>query len=180
MINGAIFAKIPVYVAWFAIGGILIAVGGGLLTTTSASISAAKIYGYSVIAGFGAGLVAQAPYTVAQAKIEKDAAAQGTAVIPCGQMAGLALSIGIGTSITVNEATNKIARVLLGFPRIEIQASVAGDGASIVASLDPEVRGEVLEAVARTIGDTFFMLVAGGATMTLLALFMKREPLEMR
>lgn len=79
-----------VYMPWFSVSGILVTIGGGLLSTISSHTSSAQIYGYSVITGLGAGLVVQAPYTVAQAKHGLTEISSVTAFISCGQMAGVA------------------------------------------------------------------------------------------
>ena len=179
MTNGALFAKLNFYVVWFIVAGILTAVGGGLFTTLSPATSLAKIYGYSVLTGFGAGIVVQAPYAIIQAELDPHEIPKGTAFIFCGQMAGVALSIGIGTSITVNRATSKIAVILPTFSRADIQASVTGAGASIVTGLPPQLKERVIAAVASTIADIFYMVVAQGLALFLLVGALKWTRLAM-
>lgn len=94
-------------------------------------------------------------------------------------MAGVALSISIGSSITVNRATHRIAKILPGFPREDIQASVAGAGASIVSGLSQERRIRVITAVASTIGNTFYVVLGQGLVLFLLVGVLKWERLAM-
>ena len=180
MINGALFAKLNLYMPWFLVAGILITTGGSLLTTISLETPLARIYGYSVITGLGAGIVVQAPYTVAQAKYGSADVALVTAFISCGQMAGVALSISIGSSILLNRATDDIAAILPGVPRSTVQASIAGIGASFLKNATGQQRSQVLIIVANTLGHVFYMVVAGGVLAIILSLFMKRERLNFK
>ncbi|KAL8846845.1 MAG: hypothetical protein Q9221_008103 [Calogaya cf. arnoldii] len=175
MLNGALFAKLNLYMPWFVVSGILTTIGGGLLSTLSLNTEFARMYGYSVTIGVGAGLVAQAPYTIAQAKHGLDAVPLVTAFISCGQMTGVALSISIGSSILLNQATDKMAMILPDVPRSAVQASIAGAGSSSLSSISSEQLDGILTAVAETLGDVFYMVIAGGALALLLAVFMKRE-----
>ena len=156
---------------------VLVTIGGSLLSTISLQTTAAQIYGYSVITGLGAGIVVQAPYAVAQAKSGLTEASLVTAFISCGQMAGVALSISIGSSILLNQATSNIAAILPGVSRSTLQASIAGAGASFLNSVPKDQRTEVLASVASTLGHIFYMVVVGGALAILLSVFMKRERL---
>lgn len=178
MINGALFAKADLYMPWFFVAGALITIGASLLSTISLETPAARIYGYSVIIGLGAGIVVQAPYAVAQAKNLSTDVSLVTAFISCGQMAGVALSISIGSSVLLNQATDAIAAILPGVPRSTVQSSIAGVGASFLEGVSDQQRSHVLASVAKTLGHVFYMVVAGGALAMLLSMFMKRERLR--
>lgn len=175
MINGAFFAKANLYMPWFFVAGILITIGGSLLSTTTLDTPASRIYGYSVITGLGAGIIVQAPYAIAQAKNGPEEVPLVTAFISCGQMAGVALSISIGSSVLLNRATNEIAVILPGISRPMVQASIAGVGASFLDTVTSDQRTQILTSVALTLGHIFYMVVAGGALAIVLSLFMKRE-----
>ena len=90
-------------------------------------------------------------------------------------MAGVALSIYIGSSILLNKATNDIAIILPEVSRSTVQASIAGAGATFLNSVSDEQRTKVLAWVASILGHVFYMVVAGGASAILLSVFMKRE-----
>lgn len=175
MLNGALFAKLSLYWPWFVVSGILTTMGGGLLATLSPDTEPARIYGYSVIVGVGAGLVVQAPYTIAQAKHGLEAVPLVTAFISCGQMTGVALSISIGSSVLLNHATERITAILPDVPRSAVQASITGARASSLSSISSAQRSGVITVVASTLGSVFYMVVAGGALALLLAIFLTRE-----
>lgn len=56
IISGGLMAKFGHYMPWYTAGGALVLVGSALMVTVDASTSAAQIYGYTVVIGFGAGL----------------------------------------------------------------------------------------------------------------------------
>ena len=70
-------------------------------------------------------------------------------------MAGVALSICIGSSILLNQATNDIAIILPEVSGSTVQASIAGAGAMILESVSDKQRAKVLTSVAYTLGHIF-------------------------
>ncbi|KAI3400547.1 hypothetical protein diail_2748 [Diaporthe ilicicola] len=180
--SGPIFNKYPVYMPWFAAGASLQLIGDGLLTTMSYSTSRGAICGYTVIQGVGCGPIMQLGYTVAQVKVRRTrptALPEVTAFMSCAQMAGLALSLGIATTVFLNGATADISAILPGVPRETIQATIDGAKTSFVQDLSPEVRVRVLEAIAKNVAKDFYLNIAGSALGFVLALFMKREKLQL-
>ena len=94
-------------------------------------------------------------------------------------MAGVALSISIGNSILLNQATNSMAVFLPKVPRSRLQASIAGAGTLFLDSVSNDQQTEILASIASTLGHIFYMVVAGGALAILLLMFMKRERLSL-
>ena len=128
MINGAIMERYGLYMPWFLAGGLLVVIGGSLLHEIHLDTSTAKVYGYSVITAIGTGFIVQAPFSVAQARVEPELVPEATAFISCGQISGITLSLAIATSIFVNQATNKITSIITGAPRHVVQAMIVGAG----------------------------------------------------
>jgi hypothetical protein len=180
--SGPIFKKYPVYMPWFAAGASLQLIGNGLLTTMSYSTSRGVICGYTILQGVGCGPIMQLGYTVAQVKVRRTrptALPEVTAFMSCAQMAGLALSLGIATTVFLNGATADISAILPGVPREMIQATIDGANTSLVQDLSPEIRIHVLEAIAKNVAKDFYLNIAGSALGFVLALFMKRERLQL-
>lgn len=174
---GGLFPKYPVYMPWFTVAGGFMLIGGALLTTASSHTSRKTICGYSVVQSFGCGLVVQLPYTVAQVKSPPKAVSSVTAFLSCAQMAGLAFSLGIATSVFINESAAEIAAILPDMPRSVVQDSIGGIGTSLVEGLAPDVREQILDIIARSIGKVFYLNVAGGAWALLTSFALKRERL---
>jgi hypothetical protein len=70
---------------WYTVGGLLIVTGGALMYTVDQNTSTARVYGYSVLIGFGDGLFAQASFSVAQAIVDPDLIASAVGFITCAQ-----------------------------------------------------------------------------------------------
>ncbi|KAF2865015.1 putative efflux pump antibiotic resistance protein [Massariosphaeria phaeospora] len=177
--GGPIFSAYPIYMPWFAGASVLMLIGNGLLSTINYETSRGAICGYTVIQGIGVGPVIQLAYTVGQTKVSRSMIPQVTAFLTCAQMAGLALSLGIATSVFLNCASNDIAIILPGATRSFIQASINGARTGLLQNLTPDDRLRVLYAIARNVGKVFYMNVAGAALGFLSALAMKREKLAL-
>lgn len=172
---GPVFAKFPVYMAWFTGGSILMLIGNSLLSTLDYHTSYGTICGYAIICGLGIGPVVQLGYTVAQVKVARASIREATAFLSCAQMAGLALSLGIATSIFLNGATDDIAQILPEWSRDRIMASIDNADPTIFDSLDSETRAIIKEAIARKIGVVFYLNVASDGLGLVLSLLMRRE-----
>ncbi|XXH04687.1 hypothetical protein Hte_011109 [Hypoxylon texense] len=179
---GPFFNKYPIYMPWFAGGAILMLIGNGLLTTINYNISRGAVCGYTIIQGAGCGPIMQLGYTVAQIKVRRtdpSALPDATGFMSCSQMAGLALSLGIATTVFLNGATADIAAILPDVPRSMIQATIDGAKTSLVQDLNPELRLRVLEFIARNVAKVFYLNIAGSGLGFTLSLFMKREKLQL-
>ena len=177
MLNGAVMGMYGVYMPWFLAGGTLLTLGGALFQTVRVGTNTGVIYGYSVIIAFGAGSFAQAPFSVAQAKVEPRLVPLVTAFLSCGQIAGIELSLSIASSVFINEATNKITQILPRTPLATIQSAIAGTGSSFFKDLSTEERGKVLAAIVSTMDNLYIIVIVCGALAMILSLFMKREKL---
>ncbi|KAI1141437.1 putative efflux pump antibiotic resistance protein [Hypoxylon sp. FL0543] len=178
-VSGPVFPKFSIYMPWFTASAAVMLVGAGLLTTIDYNTSRGAIAGFTVIEGFGCGPVIQLGYTVGQAKAPRTALPEVTAFLTCAQMAGLALSLGIATTIFLNGATHDISIILPDLPRDFIEASINGAKTTLLEDLSPELCLRVLEAIASTTGKVFYLNVAGAALGFLTSLMMKRERLQL-
>ncbi|KAI2780681.1 putative efflux pump antibiotic resistance protein [Daldinia loculata] len=181
-VAGPLFNRYPVYMPWFAGGAALMLIGNGLLTTINYYIPRGAVCGYTVIEGAGCGPIMQLGYTVAQIKVRRtdpDSLPDATGFMSCSQMAGLALSLGIATTVFLNGATADIAAILPDVSRSVIQATIDGAKTSLVQDLSPELRLRVLEAISNNIAVVFYLNIAGAGLGFVLSLFMKREKLQL-
>ncbi|KAK8115496.1 efflux pump antibiotic resistance protein [Apiospora sp. TS-2023a] len=181
-VSGPFFNKYPVYMPWFAGSAALMLVGNCLLTTIDYHTSRGVICGYTVIQGAACGPIMQLGYTVVQVKLrhtDPKSLPDATGFMSCAQMAGLALSLGIATAVFLNGATSDLSDILPGVPRQSIQATIDGAQTSVLQRLTQDKQLRVLEAIAKNVAKVFYMNVAGSALGLLLALFMKREKLNL-
>ncbi|KAI2464630.1 putative efflux pump antibiotic resistance protein [Annulohypoxylon bovei var. microspora] len=179
---GPFFNKYPTYMPWFAGGAILMLIGNGLLTTINYNISRGAVCGYTVIQGAGCGPIMQLGYTVVQVKVRRadpNSLPDATGFMSCSQMAGLALSLGIATTVFLNGATADIAKILPDVSLSVIQATIDGAKTSLVQDLSPDLRLRVLEAVADNVAKVFYLNIAGSGLGFVFSLLMKRERLQL-
>ncbi|KAI0389822.1 MFS general substrate transporter [Xylariaceae sp. FL0594] len=178
-VSAPLFARAPVYMAWFAGSAAVMLVGAGLLTTIDYHTSRGAIVGFTVIQALGVGPVIQLAYTAAQVKVPRASVPAATAFLTCAQMAGLALSLGIATSVFLNRATEGISAILPGASHELIQASIDGARTALFASLSPELRLRVHQVLADQAATVFYLNVAGAALGFVTSFLMKRERLQL-
>lgn len=143
------------------------------------STSIAKIYGFTILIGFGVGLFAQASFSVAQAVVPEDMVSSAVGFITCAQVGGVTIALAIASSVFLNGSQEKIQAILLSLPAAEIQQAIAGAGSEFVRNLTREQHEGVIGAIVESMGRTYAMVVTAGALVVVLSLGMKREKLFM-
>ncbi|KAI2885384.1 hypothetical protein CBS63078_11188 [Aspergillus niger] len=177
-ISGGLLVKFPWYKCWFLWAAALLLISNGLLSSIHTSTSRAAICGYTIIQGFGVGPVIQLGYTVGQLKRPQAARKDITAFFSCAQMGGLALSLGIATSVLVNHATQEISHILPNVPLSKIRGAIDGVGSSVFATLTEQVRDQVTNAVTQSVASVFYLNLFGAALGFLIALPLKFDKLD--
>ncbi|KAI3005791.1 hypothetical protein CBS147346_4141 [Aspergillus niger] len=177
-ISGGLLVKFPWYKCWFIWASVLLLISNGLLSSIHTHTSRATICGYTIIQGFGVGPVIQLGYTVGQLKRPQAARKDVTAFFSCAQMGGLALSLGIATSVLVNHATEEISHILPNVPLSEIRGAIDGVGSSVFATLTEQIRDQVTNAVTQSVASVFYLNLFGAALGFLIALPLKFDKLD--
>ncbi|GLA14640.1 hypothetical protein AnigIFM62618_001078 [Aspergillus niger] len=177
-ISGGLLVKFPWYKCWFIWASVLLLISNGLLSSIHTHTSRATICGYTIIQGFGVGPVIQLGYTVGQLKRPQAARKDVTAFFSCAQMGGLALSLGIATSVLVNHATEEISHILPNVPLSEIRGAIDGVGSSVFATLTEQVRDQVTNAVTQSVASVFYLNLFGAVLGFLIALPLKFDKLD--
>ncbi|TVY20068.1 Efflux pump patC [Lachnellula arida] len=175
--NGAILSAYGYYMPWYFAGGLLVVVGGALMYTVDQSTSIARVYGYTILIGFGDGLFAQASFSIAQAIVDPALIASAVGFITCAQVSGSTIALAISNSVFLNKSQTSIQAILPQTPIKEIQEAIAGAGSAFVKSLSPEIRDQVLDAIVTAMSKTYVLVITAGALVTVLSLAMKREKL---
>jgi hypothetical protein len=175
--NGAVMSATGYYMPWYTAGGTFVIIGGALLYTVDIDTSTAAIYGYTILAGFGDGLFAQASFSVAQAVVSPEDVASAVGFITCAQTSGVTIALAIANSIFLNGAQENIAKVLPDVPTATIQAAIAGAGSEFVKGLSDTLKRDVLIAIVDAMSKTYILVLTAGALVLVLSLGMKREKL---
>lgn len=111
LVNDVLMGPIGIYSPWFTTSRILVIIGGALLQTITIDTDTARIYGFSTILEFGAGLFVRAPFANAQAKVQASELADVSSFITCGQLSGVVFSLSISNSIFINLSTESISEI---------------------------------------------------------------------
>jgi len=175
MIDGAVLSKYGLYMPWYLVGGIIMAIGSGLMYTISYNSPASKVYGYSVLLGIGTGLFCQAGFSIAQAKVKLEDIPSSVGFIMCGQMIGMTISVTVANSLFLNEAQKGIGKILPMLTKDEIQNAIRGHGSDFVNDLPVELRDGVMNAVVKGLSNAYILCAVAGAVATLGSVLLKRE-----
>lgn len=178
--NGAIMSKTGWYSPWYIFGGVFVVIGEALLYTTTSTTSSSSVYGYSVLAGIGAGAFIQAAFSVAQATVGEELIPVAIGYITCAQVGGGTIALAIANAVFLNRASNSIAVILPTVPVQEIQAAIAGAGSKFIKNLDADTQAKVLNAIVHAMSRVYILGITAGALTIILSLFMKREKLFMK
>ena len=177
MLNGALLPVVGYYSPWYLASGVLMTAGGALMYTLDVDTSTTKVYGYSVLMGAGGGLIGQAGYAVAQAKVSPREVSAAISFMNVAQIGSIVLALTIAGSVFQNVAIQKLSVALAGqgFTIEEIKGAVAGTQSVIFQQGSPEVKMAALKALIQAMDKVFALVIAGGALTVVSAIFMKRE-----
>ena len=139
--------------------------------------SVARVYGFTILIGFGVGLFVQASFSVAQAVVEPEVVPSAVGFITCAQISGV--TIALANAVFLNQSQTKIQELLPNVPKEQIQQAITGVGSQFFNELSGTVREEVLRAIVTAMSKTYILVITSGALVIVLSLFMKRERLFM-
>ena len=171
--NGAVMSATGYYMPWYLGSGIVTVIGSALMYTVDQNSSVARVYGYSVLLGVGAGGIVQASFSVAQAKVEPQMIPIAIGFITAAQLGGVAIALAIANSVFLNESSNAIRALLPNIPTSQIQAAISGAGSDFLKNLTAEMREKVLHAIVHAMSKVYIMDIVAGIVVILLALLMK-------
>ncbi len=168
------------YWPWYIFAGIFTVVGEALLYTTTSTTSSSSVYGYSVLAGIGAGAFVQASFSVAQATVGEELIPIAIGYITCAQVGGGTIALAIANAVFLNGASKSIAVILPTVPVQEIHAAIAGAGSNFIKGLSAESQAKVLSAIVNAMSRVYILGITAGALTIILSLFLKKEKLFMK
>ncbi|KAJ5222075.1 uncharacterized protein N7469_010962 [Penicillium citrinum] len=173
--NGAAMTKLGYYMPWYLVGGMLTAIGGGLMTTVTEHTSTERIHGYSALIGVGAGMYIQTSFSVAQAKVPPARASDAASFIALAQNLGITLALAISGAVFQNLAMDKLHLLLPQIPREELRQAILGPSSGLLQGLPKDVRKEALHMIVKSMSHTYYLVVFAGCLAAIGSLFMKRE-----
>jgi MFS family permease len=173
--GGIAITKLGYYSPFFIVGSGLGLIGSALLYTTTTTTSAANIYGYTILVGLGAGMYSQAGFAVAQAKVPKEQVGSAIGFLTTGQLLGAVMSLTIGGTVLINNATSGLSALLPDVPIEVIKNAIAGTAGSFFSELDPQTREAALGVIVGSIDKVYILTITAGAVGFVASVFLKHE-----
>jgi MFS family permease len=177
--GGILITKIGFYSPFYILGTALGLIGSALLHTSKVNTTAASIYGYTILVGLGAGMYSQAGFAVAQAKVAKHHAGQAIGFLTLGQLLGAVISLTIGGTVLINNATSGLMALLPGVPIAVIRNAIAGTAGSFFDTLDEQTRVAALGVIVDSIDKVWILTITAGAVGFVASLLMRHERINM-
>ncbi|KAF2195913.1 MFS general substrate transporter [Zopfia rhizophila CBS 207.26] len=175
LLNGALMSNFGYYMPWYLAGGIFATTGGALMYTVDEFTSNSRVYGYSVLIGIGAGMFIQTSFSVAQAKAPGNRSSDATGYIALAQNLGIVLALAISGAIFQNKAMDGLQRILPDIPRDALRGIVSGSGSALFKQLPPQLQGQVLAVIVKSMSYTYIPVITAGAMAIVGSLFLKFE-----
>jgi MFS family permease len=173
--NGMATARYAWFQPWFLVGSIFGLAGAVLLYCSDESTNDARIYGYSILMGFGAGCFVTLCFATAQTQVDKTEIPHAVAFMAFAQQGGAALTLAISNSVFLNVAIRQLSDILPHVSRASIQRILSGLGSDILLSLSKADRNRVSQTIAASLSKAYIVPITCGALAVILSLFIKRD-----
>jgi MFS family permease len=173
--GGVLISKFGFYSPFYIFGTALGLIGSSLLHVSTTETSAARIYGYTALIGLGAGVYSQAGFAVAQVKVPKEQVGQAIGFLTTGQLLGAVISLTVGGTVLINNASAGLAELLPGVPIETIKNAIAGTAGSFFQTLDPATRAAALDVIVQSIDKVYILTITAGAVGFVCSLLLKHE-----
>ena len=174
VVNGFVVTANGRYMPWFAVGGALGLVGSALLYTVKVETSNAKLYGFSILIGTGAGCFLQLPFSVVQSLVPPESIPTAIGFVTFGQLGAPSVVLSVINAVFLNEASNNIAKAVPSLPRGTIVSILSGVGSNAFAGLNSEAQDLVLRFIVGGLNKAYIVTITSGALALILSLFLNR------
>ncbi|KAI9781425.1 MAG: hypothetical protein M1839_006019 [Geoglossum umbratile] len=159
LIAGGVVTALGYYKPFMIASSILMAVGGGLLSTFETDTGHAKWIGYQVLFGFGVGMGMQQPLMAVQTVLDITDIPIGTSVIIFAQTLGAALFVSVGQNVLTNRLVSGLIKAV---PNLDPSIVLQTGATSLKEVVDPKYLSGVVFAYNRAIAQTFYVVTAMG------------------
>ncbi|KAG8170300.1 hypothetical protein KVR01_001045 [Diaporthe batatas] len=154
---GAIVGKLGYCIPAVLLSGVMVAIGGGLLSLLTVSTPTAKWIGYQVLLGFGRGVGIQMPFIAVQAVLGSHLVPESMSLIVFAQTFGGSIFLTVANVIFNNQLRTLLEQNVPGVPADR----VIGAGATAFRSVVPEQDLEsVLRVYSRALSAVFYLSAA--------------------
>ncbi|KAH8645408.1 major facilitator superfamily-domain-containing protein [Xylariales sp. PMI_506] len=177
---GYMLSRIRIYMPIYIVSGILLTLGGALLTVyLDPSTPVGVIYGLTIITAAGTGLTTQLGYAIATLTVPTKDIGDAISLQNISQVGSYVIALAIAGQIFQSEAVANLEAVLdgLGFSHDDIVNAVAGAQSALFEQLSGDLRTAAVLAITKAMQKSFVLLSIGGGVLLIAAMLMKRERL---
>ncbi|KAJ3018158.1 hypothetical protein HKX48_003070 [Thoreauomyces humboldtii] len=162
---GQVISRAGVYVPFFWIGGILLTIGSGLMTTLSSTSNNGEKIGYLIIAGAGVGCLVQTKVIGVQASVDIKRIAIATAVTNFAQTLGGTFGVAIVGTVFNNELRKQLEIDSPGGPSFDDVQRNIGE----IKTQYPDSAAQVEQALTKTLQTVFIVTTVFAGMIVVLA-----------
>ena len=171
--TGLFTSYFPRPMPWFLVGSACGLAGAACLYTVDASTDVAKIYGYSILIGFGAGCFVTLCFAVAQAQAPRDQIPAAVGFVTFSQLAASGLALSIANTLFLNLAIRGTEQAS-GLPASDAQGIVSGTGSDALAQLDSATQQNIVSVIVSSMDSTYIIGMICGGVAVILSLFLDK------
>ncbi|KAJ8609436.1 hypothetical protein MRB53_039107 [Persea americana] len=168
------YGKAGCYKGIYLSGGLLTAAGGILLYTVHPGNPMGLIYSSSSVLGARVGMFLQMAFPVVQAIAGTDNSAAAAGTIALAQYLGLVVALCTADAIILDNSEGEIRRLLPGTSRIDLRAAILNGDSTFMHGQPQQLQSLVLELIVYAIDNTYLVVIAGGALVTVPSLILRR------
>ncbi|KAF1838625.1 MFS general substrate transporter [Decorospora gaudefroyi] len=170
MLSGVAVTALGYYTPFILVSSILMAIGGGLLTTLEVDSGSPKWIGYQFIFGAGVGLGMSQTLVAVQTVLPANDIPIGTAIVIFSQTLGGALFVSVGQNVFTNQLIKNLASVV---PDVDASLVLNTGATELKKAVPAPFLSGVLSAYSEALTQTFYVAVACGTMSIIGALFIE-------
>ncbi|KAL9117428.1 MAG: hypothetical protein Q9187_006037 [Circinaria calcarea] len=164
--NIIVAGKIHYYFPFSIGSGILVAIGGGLLSMLNPSTPSSKWIGYQILLGIGRGFGIQMPIVAVQNILPPQQNPIGIALVVFSQTLGGSIFLAFAQAIFSHSLVTSLAKYA---PTVSVHTVQEAGAAAIRQVVDPQDLPGIVKAYQRGINDNFYLVAAASAATFFLA-----------
>ncbi|KAF1841192.1 MFS general substrate transporter [Cucurbitaria berberidis CBS 394.84] len=163
MANGFLMPRYGLIPVWYIGGSALALIGTALMYTVDNNTSNAKIYGYNILVGTGAGCYIVAGFAIVQSLVPVHDIANAVGAMTISQDLGMVLFLAISGSLFHNVAVDKVGKALPNFSPAEIGNLIAGSSSKAFQALSDAEKALVIPEIASAMTSIWAFFLAAAA-----------------
>ncbi|KAH8692506.1 major facilitator superfamily transporter [Phaeosphaeriaceae sp. PMI808] len=163
MANGFLMPRYGLIPVWYIGGSTLALVGTALMYTVDENTSNAKIYGYNILVGTGAGCYIVAGFAIVQSLVPIHDIANAVGAMTICQDLGMVLFLAISGSLFHNIAVDKVGKALPDVSPTEIANLIAGSSSKAFQALSEAEKALVIPEIASAMTSIWAFFLAASA-----------------